>query len=148
MTIWKRLAATGCALLLAVMSGGCSADKTSGVPAYEDEPEITRLGSGVVAENDRYQLLWDENSACILLHNRISGHLWSTIPYDFYKGGEGGSRADSQLRAPINVVYITSSNRLLKRYNGSRVMKEGKYSARPVSYTHLSFLSAGNNGEI
>lgn len=132
MTIWKRLAATGCALLLAVMSGGCSADKTSGVPAYEDEPEITRLGSGVVAENDRYQLLWDENSACILLHNRISGHVWSTIPYDFYKGGEGGSRADSQLRAPINVVYITSSNRLLKRYNGSRVMKEGKYSARLI----------------
>ncbi len=79
----KRLLALGlCVLVLLPFMTGCSGT-TENAP-YEIPETITLLDSGVVANNENFELLWDKDIFAVQLKNKQTGEVWSTVPYDSY----------------------------------------------------------------
>ena len=72
-------------VLVCLLFTACS--EGSVVP-YEIPETLEQVSSGVVAQNDRYELEWDEEVGCVLMRDKITGHVWGTTPYDFYQTGE------------------------------------------------------------
>lgn len=62
----------------------------------------------VAAENDRFRLEWDETAACVLLTEKATGTVWSTVPYEAYRDGT----ADTRLSSPLRVSYVNRVTRL------------------------------------
>lgn len=92
-------------LFLLVLSGCGRAEKTKNpeFPAtYEHIP------SQEVAANDLLSLEWDSEKACVLLTEKHTGKVWSTIPYDFYNGTE----TNEDMNSPIYIQYVDNASML------------------------------------
>lgn len=121
-------------LVLSIMLSltACSSEKPRKVGKYTSKIVVNSVDSSVVAENDNYAMHWDSERACILIEDKTSGYIWSTIPNDFYNGTPAGSRADALLNSPIIVTYATSPNNVLKTLNGSNVFDDGMITVKKV----------------
>ena len=75
---------------------------------------------------------WDNEKKCILVEDKNSGYVWSTIPNDFYNGTPAGARADALFNSPIMITYITNPNNTLKTVNGSDVLEDGVITVKKV----------------
>lgn len=110
----------------------CSSEKPRKVGKYTSKIVVNSVESSIVAENDNYAMHWDSEKACILIEDKNSGYIWSTIPNDFYNGKEAGPRANVLLNSPIIVTYATSPNNTLKTLNGSNVFDDGMITVKKV----------------
>lgn len=110
----------------------CTGEKPRAVMKYTSKIKTNSVESSVVAENDNYAMHWDSDRACILIEDKNSGYIWSTVPNDFYNGTPAGSRAETLLNSPIIVTYAASPNNTLKTLNGSRVFDEGMMTVKKV----------------
>lgn len=110
----------------------CSSEKPRKIGKYTSKIVVNSVESSIVAENDNYAMHWDSEKACILVEDKKSGYIWSTIPNDFYKGTPAGPRADVLLNSPITLTYVTSPNNTLKTINGSEVFDQGLMTVKKV----------------
>ncbi len=98
-------------LLLAAILGGllcaCSTEEESGSLADFSLPEqMKTIKSGVVAENDRVSLNWDMDTVSLQLKDKVTGEIWSTIPYGYYQSGNTGSNyVQNGLRSSLYITY-------------------------------------------
>ena len=74
----------GIAAALILCLAGCG--KKTAVKKYA-VPETQVAESGIAASNGNYTLEWDSERSVLLLKNNKSGHIWSTVPYDYYLNG-------------------------------------------------------------
>jgi hypothetical protein len=81
-TIKRLLALCLCVLVLLPFMTGCNANTTE--TAYVVPKDISLLDSGVVASNDNFELEWDKDLYTLLMKNKKTGEIWSTVPYDSY----------------------------------------------------------------
>ena len=91
---------------------------------------ISKVDSGIVEENDNYQLIWDEDNTCIKLFEKNSGVTWSTTPLN-----DDGSYVEDKndLFSPIDIEYIKrSAYRTIKITGKIGAVKEGKVSAEKI----------------
>ena len=132
MTGMKRIISIILVLTMLVSFTACSSEKPRKVMKYTSKIKSSSVESSVVAENDNYAMRWDSDRACILIEDKNSGYIWSTIPNDFYNGTPAGSRAETLLNSPIIVTYTTSPNNALKTLNGSRVFDEGMMTVKKI----------------
>ena len=94
----QRIIALICAL-------GCllfTACTESTVVPYEIPETLEHVASGVVAQNDRYQLEWDETVGCVLMRDRLTDRVWGTTPYEFYQTGE----YDVDMLSALTIEYF------------------------------------------
>lgn len=110
----------------------CSDEAPRKIGKYTSKIVVNSVDSGIVAENDNYEMIWDSERACISVKDKTSGYVWSTIPNDFYNGTPAGARADVLLNSPIIINYIASPNNTLKTLNGSSVFEEGMMTVKKV----------------
>lgn len=110
----------------------CSNEKPRKIGKYTSKIVVSSVESSVVAENDNYAMHWDNEKACILVEDKKSGYIWSTVPNDFYNGIEAGARAETLLNSPIIVTYAATPNNTLKTVNGSSVFDEGMITVKKV----------------
>lgn len=96
------------ASLIAVFSAGCGEEQAAPV-AYKAYKAVAAK-SGVVASNEKYQLLWDDNAKCVLLNDTATGKVWSSIPYDFYMQEEKKGTAMVQLSSPLIIEYFETAS--------------------------------------
>ena len=83
-----------------------------------------------VAANDRFLLEWDGDACCVLLTEKSTGTVWSTVPYDFYR--DGGT--DVSLSSPMRVTYVNAVTRLSDFTDGyDGVLAGGRVFARTVA---------------
>lgn len=120
----KRIA---CVCLCAVMLfsfAGCGS--TVSLKKYVVPENLAVPETGVVAENDRYSLLWD-SEACVMLCDKSSGQvLWSTTPYSIFESGKSSSSASS----PVLVQYYNPSDGSLESAKAySECISSGLFSA-------------------
>ncbi len=88
--------------------------------------------SCTVDENENYVLDWDEAQKCILLKDKATNHIWSTVPYEFFLQND----TNVNLSAPIFITYYNPNNGSLmtekafsdciERDNLSVEVKDGK----------------------
>ncbi len=121
-------------LVVAIMLSltACSNVQPRKIGKYTSKIVVKSVDSSVVAENDNYAMRWDNEKSCVLVEDKSSGYIWSTIPNDFYNGTPAGSRAEALLNSPIKITYTTSPNNTLKTINGSRVFDDGMITVKKV----------------
>ncbi len=68
---------------------------------YDFQAKFNSVGSCVVAENNKYSLKWNNETACVSLLDKVTGNEWSNIP-------ENASEVTTQpqVYSPIIVEYI------------------------------------------
>lgn len=93
-----------CLVLLTSCNG-----ETANIKQFSAPKNVKVLQLGTIAQNGAYSLLWDSASSCVILNNRENGDIWSSIPYDYYRGEEEtGEYKDMNLCSPI---FLTCKNR-------------------------------------
>lgn len=104
----KKMLSVSIALLLVVLSlGGCSS-KENNVLYYKSFSDMS-VESGTVAENNAFSLDWDNDKKCVLLNDKISGKIWSSIPYDYYTMKDPEGVALVRMHSPIILKYSESN---------------------------------------
>ena len=84
----------GIALILIFCLAGCG--KKTAVKEYS-VPETQVADGGIAASNGSYTLDWDSERSALLLKNNESGHIWSTVPYNYYLSGGTSVNLNSPL---------------------------------------------------
>lgn len=116
----KKIKGLCCIILSLLLLVSCASTAPQSQPAY-NTAQPASVGSGVVAENVRFQLLWDDSSKCIFLYEKSSGKIWCSIPYDYYQkeNGNDGGLGQTLMTSPIIVDYIEPTNQEVKTIYGS-----------------------------
>lgn len=85
---------------------------------YKLPQSVSGVKSGLIAENDKLELSWDYERLCVLVKDKQSKDVWSTIPYDFYTSGKtaSGYAADGICSA-IKVKYLDAKNKTENEVN-------------------------------
>lgn len=94
---------------------GCTGNVEKTTAGFSEEYGTANCPTGVVAENDRYQLLWDDGAKCAILYNKVTGQIYSTTPYDFYMTGVYDGVAAMQMYSPLSVTYVDSKTQNLRK---------------------------------
>ena len=116
----KRILSLSLVAVLSVhLLTGCGEEKElNSLKVYKLPESVVGVKSGVIAENNNLELSWDYERLCVLVKDKQSGDVWSTIPYDFYSSGEeaGGYTADGICSA-IKVKYLDAKNKTENELN-------------------------------
>ena len=87
---------------------GCqSKNVTAEKPLKFTEGEGESLSSGTVAENDIYELIWDDEKKCVLAHEKGTDNYWSNIPYEHYKLEDPSGVGHVRMSSAFYLEYIT-----------------------------------------
>ena len=113
--------------ILCIISVGCSSDNGGYKTTKYKEPENYNITeSGIVAENQLYQMKWDADYGSVTVVEKSSNRVWSTIPPDANDNGvdEFGFpiEANPRVNSPIYIQYVNQSTRVtefLAGYPGS-----------------------------
>lgn len=97
----KRIAVLSLSLMMAIQLSSCN--KIQEIKEYQMPEAMGEVATGLVAENDHYILKWDNDNKCVLLENKSSGFIWSTIPYDFYLQ----EKSNINLNSPVFIEYYS-----------------------------------------
>ncbi|MBQ8038299.1 MAG: hypothetical protein IJ274_00240, partial [Lachnospiraceae bacterium] len=90
---------------------------------------LKNVTSGTVAGNERFSLEWDSEKFCVLLRQKDSKQVWSTVPYDFYQTTE----TNEDMNSPVYIEYVDSKSMISvvsKGYTDS--VAGGRVSSRTV----------------
>lgn len=89
--------------LLLLSLSACSTEKVT----VNVKPEkFEALNSGTITENQKYILDWDDTQKCILLKNKETSHIWSTLPYSFFLQND----TNINLSSPIFINYYNPND--------------------------------------
>ncbi len=64
------------------------------------------ISSDVLAENDSFSLYWDSENKCVLLKEKSTEYIWSSVPQSYYESGVHGGRASVVMESPLIIEYI------------------------------------------
>lgn len=94
------------AVCIALLLSGCS--KTKDITSSYNDEAVSGISTEVVSKDADCELSWDDDNKCVLLTNKGTGSVWSTIPYEYMLSG--GTSAN--VTSPINITV--SDNDTLK----------------------------------
>ena len=112
-----------CIVCLSFCGCGKTAE-TVRIPAFK-EGEGSSLSSGTVAENDIYELIWDDEKKCVLAHEKGTENYWSNVPYEHYK-----------LEDPSGVGHVRMSSAFYLEYIADRKLN--------IAYSYVAAYMNGN----
>jgi len=116
----KRILSLILALIVSVLLlAGCDEKAEQNLlKSYKLPQSVSGVKSGLIAENDKLELSWDYERLCVLVKDKQSKDVWSTIPYDFYTSGKtaSGYAADGICSA-IKVKYLDAKNKTENEVN-------------------------------
>lgn len=95
-------------VLLAGALTGCGKTDVKNTAPYDENIGALNCESGVLAENDRYQLLWDSDFQCVILYDAQYDRVYSSTPYDFYSEGDTEAAGAAQMYSPLTVTYLSA----------------------------------------
>lgn len=95
---------------------------------------MEQVSAGNVAQNSRFAMDWDDTAGCVMFRDLSTGHVWSTIPYEFYKSGD----FNIDLLSALQIEY----------YNPENAAVELAYSFDCVDYGQASSQASGNSLRI
>ena len=117
---------SGLALLSAVTALLLTACQAPSDAVYMMPESMGQVASGVVAENERFSLKWDDAAKCVLLEERGSGHTWATTPYEYLLSGD----TNYSLSSPVSIDYYDTTDASQQTAKALDCIDEGTVSAR------------------
>lgn len=127
MNIFKRAISLFMIISLIVVSfAACGSEEPKPIGKYISNIVVETLETTVVAENDNLKMIWDNDKSCVLVVDKNTGYIWSTMPNDYYNGIPAGMRGDRLFNSPLIVTYAAPPNNMLKNVNGADAFEEGE----------------------
>ena len=117
----RRVLAAVCMLFMLLLTA-CGEQTTA---PYEIPDNLEQAAAGTVAQNARYTLEWDDLQGCVLLRDRATDYVWSTIPYEFYQTGDYNVDMLSQVR----IEYYDMNNASMQIAYGYDCVEMGNISS-------------------
>ncbi len=118
------------AMVLVSCLAGCSDEGIMRVSDKYKASKKATVKSGVIAQNDNYQLLWDKGYSTVFLVERNNENIWSSIPYDYYMNGSFEGVAGVRLDSALELEYYDSTDLQLKTvYSSVEAKKNGNISS-------------------
>ena len=71
-------------LLVPMVLSGCGTQVGKNTAAYKDKFKTDRISSGTVAQNNNFELLWDDITQNAVLHDKVNDAWYGTAPYEYY----------------------------------------------------------------
>lgn len=94
------------AILGSLLSGCASETEIGSLAAFSMPEQLKTIKSGTVAENDRVRLCWDLDTSSLRLEDKVTGEIWSTIPYGYLQGENAGNNyVKNGLRSSLYITY-------------------------------------------
>ncbi len=134
--IIKRISLIAVCLLLVLSLTACGSSNVLVSPKLFDENHANKSAdSGVFAENDTYQLKWDETAKRISLYNKVSGKTYSSTPSDLLAKSEAdpSTIVHPKLNTTLTISYIHAedySTKTASAYVGS--LNRGSYEFEKI----------------
>lgn len=135
MQLKRCLALLMLAAMLVGLLGACSTDEqTSSLAKFSMPEQVKTIRSGVVAENDRVSLSWDMDTVSLQLTDKVTGEIWSTIPYGYYQSNKvGNNYVENGLRSSLYITYE----------DGEKHVEMSRNSFRHAQYITAQKLEGG-----
>lgn len=135
MQLKRCLALLMLAAMLVGLMGACSTDEqTSSLAKFSMPEQVKTIRSGVVAENDRVSLSWDMDTVSLQLTDKVTGEIWSTIPYGYYQSNKvGNNYVENGLRSSLYITYE----------DGEKHVEMSRNSFRHAQYITAQKLEGG-----
>ncbi len=138
-------------LLLSVLSAcGSSADGEKQQRDYK-KGELSSLASGMVAENGKFRMDWDDEIANVTVTDKATGYVYSQVPMDYikanrellkvvknnYQGADSVPLAEEDmtvhLYSPVNITVVAMlDNSVTTLYAGTEVFKRGRVESEAI----------------
>ena len=108
--------------------GGSGGGQTA---AYDTSADLPAAASGVIAENNLLQLLWDSSRSCVLLYDKATSKVWSSIPYEFYKTDGAYSAGAEMMNSPIQLEFVDNGSQQVRTSNASvGALEKGRVASK------------------
>lgn len=152
-----------CCVIAATSLTGCSQKE---VKSTFKMAQTNTIASGIVSENDKFIISWDDTAKCVVFTEKETGKKWSNLSYDAYLAGSTNSNLNSGLHITVantgtlkwenvysyDAIFSDGAITTEKIDNGIKVtyyFNNFKISI-PVEYTirHDSFVTSIKGKEI
>lgn len=127
MKILRRISMLLAVVLIVVSITACGTETAK--IKYSTEKSVPTVQSGIVAENDKLILNWNDTAKSISITEKSTGKIWSNIPIEVIKEG----KSSANLNSTVNVELYkenTFSNVELKGY--SAAFENGRISSEKI----------------
>lgn len=134
--IIKRISLFIICIVLVLSCTACGSPNSLVSPKVFDEKHSNKSAdSGVFAENDTFQLLWDKAAKRISLYNKISGNTYSSTPSDMIEkaAADPSTIVHPKLNTTLIINYIHAkdySTKTANAYVGS--LNKGDYELEKI----------------
>lgn len=118
-------------ILILLLAVGCGKED-SRVSDYKTLDNKIAL-SDVVAENSAFSLYWDSENKAVLLKEKDTDNMWSSVPQSYYESGKHGGRSSVVMESPLIIEYIDPQTGLISEafaYTG--VYANGSISTKKI----------------
>ena len=120
------------ALTAALVTACSGANQLAPIP-YNTDQSVAGVEDGVIAENDSFQLLWDNTQKCIFFYQKSTQKIWCSIPYNYYNDPGSGNLDEATLTSPITVNYVEPVNKQLKTlYAATDAVQKGRVECKKI----------------
>lgn len=106
---------------------GCISSGKDGKIAFPTEFESVETKE--ITSNEKFSLSWDKDKACVLLRQKETGKVWSSIPYNFYLT----ESEHEDMNSPISIQYVDSVSMVCVTDKGYTDCVQGqRFSAKTI----------------
>ena len=124
----RKILAFLSAILMLFLSG-CKVDEVA--YNYDTASKIKELSSGIVAENSKYILEWNDGRKYITLTGKQSGEVWSSVPQEFLNSDV---KRNKNLEAPLNITVYNPNDKKVTNINGfSYAVSSGRVGCEKIN---------------
>lgn len=121
----KRISAFFIGILMCISAVGC---KSNELKKYVIPDELSAVDDCVLATNENFELKWDNNADCVMLCDKQSNFVWSTIPYKAYE-----EQNDSiALNSAVGIEYYDLSDSSMQSDKSYNCVMEGNVSSKQI----------------
>lgn len=89
-------------VLIMIILSLCACSENDSVIKYNSQKVSESISTQVVAQNDDYDLLWNDDSKCVVLNSKLTNKVWSTIPNEVLSSGNENPNLNSTLNIVVN----------------------------------------------
>ena len=128
----KRVFSLFLALLCLIFTCSCADSELTQVKKYSKPSEINVVSSGVVADNDKFRLVWDNKIGNLMLYNKETETVWASTPYEYYSNrGDAANFIDNSLCSSLIITCMDNKNTPYEYYSYDAVFQNGSaYSVK------------------
>lgn len=120
----KKFSAIMLSLVIMVGMVGCVNNNFT-VNKYESNSDFNNIPSGVVKDNGKYSLIWDEKSACVSICDNDKNTYWNMVP-----DNASENTTQPQVFSAISVSYVESRTLNTKQVHSNKCVKKKTYSSK------------------